>query len=126
MINDTTLNVTYNSKAKSTLLSLPFSSSTGYVSGEGCGVCRWQWLVKLTGISGHSCLMYRCSPYRISWMSRYGYWVVHHKFSQFFTQRVSVVSQQPHFGVVQCGPTCLSPLAVDFQGPAVRYLGVFG
>ena len=75
MINDTSLDVTYNSKAKSTLLSMPFSSSMGYVSGEGCGVRRWQWLVKLTGVCGPSCLMYRCSPHRISWMPRCGYWV---------------------------------------------------
>ena len=80
---------------------------------------RWQWLMKLTGVCGHSCLMYRCSPHRISWMPCGEYWVFHHKFTQLFTQRVSVVSQQAHFNVVRCGPTCLSPLAVDFQGPAV-------
>ena len=51
--------------------------------------------------------------------ARGDYWVFHHKFTQFFTQGISVVSQQPHFGAVRCGPTCLSPLAVDFQGPAV-------
>ena len=60
--------------------------------------------MKLTGVCGHSCLMYCCSPHRISWMTRGGHWVFHHKFTQFFTQSVSLVSQQPHFGVVRCGP----------------------
>ena len=119
MITDTSLHVTYKSKAKSTLPSMSFSSSMRSVSGEGCGVRRWQWLMKLTGVCGHSCLMYCCSPHRISWMPRCEYWVFHHKFTQLFTQRASVVSQQAYFDVVCCGPTCLSPLAVDFQGPAV-------
>ena len=49
-----------------------------------------------------------------------GFSDVHHKFTQFFTQRVSVVSQPAHFGKVQLIhmlPTCRSPLAVYFQGP---------
>ena len=70
--------------------------------------------MKLTGVCGHSCLMYCCSPHRISWMTHGRYWVFHHKFTQFFTQSVSLVSQQPHFGVVRCGPTCLIP----FSGPS--------
>ena len=46
-------------------------------------------------------------------------WILffHHKFTQFFTQRVSVVSQQAHFGVVRCGPTCL-PTRCRFSGPS--------
>ena len=102
MITDTSLHVTYNSKAKSTLLSMPFSSSMGSISGEGCGVRRWQWLMKLTGECGHSCLMYCCSPHRISWTPRGECWVFHHKFTQLFTHRVSVVNQQAHFDVVRC------------------------
>ena len=33
-------------------------------------------LMKLTGVCGHFCLMYRCSPHRISWMLHGGYWVL--------------------------------------------------
>ena len=32
--------------------------------------------MKLTGVCGLSCLMHRCSPHRISWMVRGGYWVL--------------------------------------------------
>ena len=38
MIDDTGLNVTYNSKAKSSLIFMSFCSAMGSVSGEGCGV----------------------------------------------------------------------------------------
>ena len=38
MIDDTGLNVTYNSKAKSSLIFMSFCLAMGSVSGEGCGV----------------------------------------------------------------------------------------
>ena len=88
-------------------------------------------LVKLIGVCGLSCLMYRCSPHRISWMLRGGSVFCqsdfHHKFTQFFTQSMSVISQQAHFGMVwliHMFTKCLSSLAVKCQGPAVWYLGV--
>ena len=67
--------------------------------------------MKLTSVCGLSCLMYRCSPHRISWMLCGGYWVLsvfcQISITNLHTQYVSVVSQQTHSFPGQFAAACL-------------------